>query len=135
MRVVPFFFFALLVSCMQVEPKKEDVQNYIEQKIAKAHQAWAIEDVDGVIRHEHPNIHKLMGLDKVIIGKEASRADLEVAMKSYKFSIMEYEIENFELIGDVATFYAKITLKVNAPLCPYILINGMQLRLIFKRRC
>jgi len=36
---------------------------------------------------------------------------LEVALKSYKFSIADYEIEDFELTGDVATFYAKITLK------------------------
>ena len=111
MRVVPFFFFALLVSCTQVEPKKEDVRNHIEQKIAMSQQAWAIEDVDAIIRHEHSNIHKLMAVDNVIIGKEASQADLEVALKSYIFSITEYEIEDFKLMGDVATFYAKVTLK------------------------
>ena len=111
MRVVPFCFFALLVSCTQVEPQRDDVRKHIEQKIAKSQQAWAVEDVDAIIRHEHSNIHKLMAVDNVIIGKEASRADLEVALKSYKFSLKNYEIENFELTGDVATFYAKVTLK------------------------
>lgn len=111
MRLVLFCCLALLVSCTQVEPQREDVRNHIEQKIAKSQQAWAVEDVDAIIRHEHPNIHKLMAVDKVIRGKEASRADLEAALKSYKFSITEYEIEDFELTGDVATFYAKITLK------------------------
>ena len=110
MRVVLFCFFALLVSCTQVQPQEEDVRNHIEQKIAKSHRAWAVEDVDAIIRHEHSNIHKLMAVDNVIIGKEASRADLEAALKSYKFSITEYEIEDFELTGDVATFYAKVTL-------------------------
>ena len=111
MRLVLFCFLAALVSCMQVESQREDVRNHIEQKIAKSQQGWAVEDVDAIIRHEHSNIHKLMAVDNVIIGKEASRADLEVALKSYKFSITEYEIEDFELTGDVATFYAKITLK------------------------
>jgi len=111
MRLVLFSFFALLISCTQIEPQREVVRNHIEQKIAKSQQGWAVEDVDAIIRHEHSNIHKLMALDNVIIGKEASRADLEVALKSYKFSITDYEIEDFELTGDVVTFYAKITLK------------------------
>ena len=111
MRLVLFCFLAALVSCTQVESQREDVRNHIERKIAKSQQGWAVEDVDAIIRHEHSNIHKLMAVDNVIIGKEASRADLEVALKSYKFSITEYEIEDFELTGDVATFYAKITLK------------------------
>ena len=98
MRVVPFCFFALLVSCTQVEPQRDDVRKHIEQKIAKSQQAWAVEDVDAIIRHEHSNIHKLMAVDNVIIGKEASRADLEVALKSYKFSLKNYEIENFDLL-------------------------------------
>ena len=56
MRVVPFCFFALLVSCTQVEPQRDDVRKHIEQKIAKSQQAWAVEDVDAIIRHEHSNI-------------------------------------------------------------------------------
>ena len=111
MRLVLFCCLALLVSCKQADPQRENVRNHIERKIAKSQQAWAIEDVDAIIQHEHSNIHKLLAVDNVIIGKEASRADLESALKSYKFNITKYEIEDFELTGDVATFYAKITLK------------------------
>lgn len=110
MRLVPLCFFAVMVSCTQAGPQEGDVRNHIEQKIAKSQQAWAVEDVDAIIRHEHSNIHKLMAVDNLIIGKEASRAELEAALKSYKFNITDYEIEDFELIGDVATFYAKVTL-------------------------
>ena len=110
---LPLLFVCLLFSpaCSHMAERSETVRQQIERKIAEAHTGWKQSDVNAMVRLEHPEIHKLISYDKVIVGAEHSRRDLEAAVNSYNFEVSQFDIEDFQHLGEVVTFYSIITLE------------------------
>lgn len=112
MKLLMVFVASLLLSaCSHIGEDRRSAQQEIELRLAEAHKGWERGDLDAMLRYEHPQIHKLIAFDKVIVGEEQSRRDLAAAVRLFDFKICKFEIEDFREFGGVATFYALVTLE------------------------
>lgn len=64
--------------------------------------AYRAGQLDVMMQHFHPAVIQIPAYDKVLIGKEAVRANYAAALSLFKIDITD-DLENMDVAGDMAT--------------------------------
>ena len=71
----------------------------MEKTMAAIAKGFADGDVDAVMQYHHPDVAKALNYKKVLVGRDAVKADMAGTFKSFKVEFIEHHIESL-LIQD-----------------------------------
>ena len=68
-------------------------------------------DLDGVMAYHHPDVVKALAYDKLLVGRDALRADMAGTFKAFRLEFLSDEIESFVVIGDIAIEQSRFAIR------------------------
>ncbi|HWA24303.1 MAG TPA: nuclear transport factor 2 family protein [Lacunisphaera sp.] len=83
----------------------------MEKTMVAITKGFAEGDVDAVMRYHHPDVAKALNYRKVLVGREAVKADMTGTFRSFKVEFIEHEIESLLIQGDYAIEQTRFAVK------------------------
>jgi ketosteroid isomerase-like protein len=96
--------WAAAVMLMPIDLPADEAADRVamEKTMAAITKGFAEGDVDVVMQYHHPNVAKALNYKKVLVGRDAVKADMAGTFKSFKVEFIEHEIESLVIQGDCA---------------------------------
>jgi ketosteroid isomerase-like protein len=68
-------------------------------------------DLDAVMAYHHPDVIKALAYDKLLVGRDALKADMAGTFKAFRLEFVSDEIESFVVIGDLAIEQSRFVIR------------------------
>jgi ketosteroid isomerase-like protein len=99
----------LCLSCPSLA--QEGDRAALERTSAAIRKAFSDGDVAAAMRYHHPQVHKALAFQKVLIGREAVASDLQSTLAQFHLEFVENNVESLLIQGDTAVEQTLFTIR------------------------
>jgi len=86
-------------------------QAALRQTLDALSDGFASGDLDKVMAYHHPAVVKALAYDKLLVGRDALRAEMAGTFKAFRLEFVSDEIESFVVLGDVAIEQSRFAIR------------------------
>lgn len=83
----------------------------LQKTLTGLKEAFASGDLDAVMAYHHPDVVKALAFDKLLVGRDALKADMAGTFKAFRLEFLSDDIESFIVIGDVAIEQSRFVIR------------------------